>query len=512
MTVARKLAVAFALHIFILSGLLIYHVRTIRESVSIAYELTDISSRTYNTAAEQVRRVVLMEENAAKHWVTGDSGYVDRFNELYSEYAAELAALNAQPLSEAERARLGILLEDWNSFSDLAATLGSLHEVPDTQRSLAQLQAGLDSLHGHTQRLSEASHQSLVSQLQRASLAARRAERLSWIAATGALVLSILISAVIVRSITDSLSRLAHGTREVARGRFGHRLDTSRGDEFAQVARDFNTMTERLDELDRMKQDFISKVSHDLKTPLASMQETIDVLLDEVPGPLGAKQRRLLELNQESGRRLYSMIGKLLDLSRLEAGVIEPSVEVIDLSQLLKDVSDAHARRGVHVPAAVPDDPVLLECDRDRILRLLDNLVENALKFADGDVDVALRLHDAQPTDVPPETWSAVTRASEQGGVAHIIVSDDGPGVPDAYKVRIFERFFQGEEGRAVASRGVGLGLTICREIASIHGGAIWVADRPGGGSEFHVLLPGALTVPLDHALRQPPEHEYVPS
>ena len=75
-------------------------------------------------------------------------------------------------------------------------------------------------------------------------------------------------------------------------------------DEFAQVARDFNSMTERLDELDRMKRDFVSKVSHDLKTPLSSMQETIGALLDELPGPLTPKQRQLLELNRDSGRRL----------------------------------------------------------------------------------------------------------------------------------------------------------------------------------------------------------------
>jgi signal transduction histidine kinase len=514
MTVAKKLAVAFALHILILSALLIHHVRTIRESVSISYELTDISSRTYSTATEQVRRVVQMEENAAKHWVTRDSGYLNRFDELFAEYGGELASLSAQPLSEPERARLTALEAGWKSFGDLARSLGSLRESPDSQESLALIQVGLDSLRTQTQRLGHASQESMLLQLQRASLAAHRTERLSWMAAAGALVLSVLISALIVRSITESLSRLAHGTREVARGRFGYRLNTGRDDEFAQVARDFNTMSARLHELDRMKQDFISKVSHDLKTPLASMQETIDVLLDEVPGPLGAKQRRLLELNHESGRRLYSMIGKLLDLSRLEAGVIEPSVDMIDLGQLITEVAEAHARRGTDLSTAVPDEPVVLECDLDRIQRLLDNLVENALKFATrGEVGIAMHLHDARPADVPLEHWSAVARRRDLGGVAHIIVSDDGPGVPDAHKLRIFERFFQGEAGRAVSSRGVGLGLTICREIANIHAGAIWVADRAAGGSEFHVLLPGALRVPLAPAsLRPIPEHEYLPS
>src|SRR5690606_13042284 len=130
---------------------------------------------------------------------------------------------------------------------------------------------------------------------------------------------------------------------EVARGRFGYRLAAGRDDEFAQVARDFNTMTVRLDELDRMKRDFVSKVSHDLKTPLASMQETIDVMLDEVAGPLSPKQRRLLELNYQSGERLYAMLGKLLDLSRLEAGVFEPTIERVDLRELIRDAAETHS-------------------------------------------------------------------------------------------------------------------------------------------------------------------------
>src|SRR5205814_10183710 len=117
----------------------------------------------------------------------------------------------------------------------------------------------------------------------------------SWGAAIGALILGLLLSAQIIRSIVGPLGRLTEGTREVSAGRFAYRLDATGGDELAQVARDFNSMTERLDELDRMKRDFAAKVSHDLKTPLSSMQETIGVVLDEVAGPLSPKQRQLLE-------------------------------------------------------------------------------------------------------------------------------------------------------------------------------------------------------------------------
>jgi signal transduction histidine kinase len=496
--VATRLAAAFALHIAVLTVLLVHHVRTIRETVAIGYELTEISSRVYRTATEQVGRIVQLEENAAKHLVTRDTGYLAKFEELAREYSRDLDALQQQPLSDREREHATALAAEWQAFGSYARRLAVLSSEPDSAGAVAGLQNRLVALRMQTQRMSEASHEAMLGQLARSGEAARRAERLSWIAAGLALILSVFVSVMIVRSIGDGLNRLTAGTREVARGRFGYRLDTSRQDEFAQVARDFNIMTERLDELDRMKRDFISKVSHDLKTPLASMQETIVALLDEVPGPIGPRQRRLLELNHQSGQRLYGMLGKLLDLSRLEAGAVEPQLEEIDVAELIEDVAESHSRPGAEIGVQLAAAPLLLTCDRDRVLQLLQNLVENAVKFATpGNVRVAAAPGgDGTLSGGNGSNGAARATAGARAGVTasaagvHIVVSDDGPGVPDGEKERVFERFYQGTAGQAVRGRGVGLGLTICREIVTVHGGSIWIADRAGGGSEFHVLLP----------------------
>lgn len=482
MRVATKLAAASALHIGILTVLLVHHVRTIRDTVSTGYELTGISSRAYHTASDQAARISQLEENAAKYVVTRDSGYLSKYNELSAVFTDVLASLKQQPLSEQERIEIDALDEQWTAFlaqsRALSAGSGAL-----TTDLLLPLQERLDAIREHTRRLGTASQETMLAQLTRNTAAARRAERLSWISGGLVLILSVLVSAMIIRSITDGLGRLAAGTREVARGRFGHRLGDSRDDEFAQVARDFNTMTMRLGELDRMKRDFVSKVSHDLKTPLASMQETIVALLDEVPGPLLPRQRRLLELNRQSGERLYGMLAKLLDLSRLEAGVFAPRLERVELNELIDDVAEFHSQPDAPVAVEPPIPAMTLDCDRDRVEQLLHNLVENAVKFATPG-GVAIRATFVEQTAGQP-------RACRLPAV-HIVVQDDGPGVNDDEKDRIFERFFQGAAGRSRTAGGVGLGLTICREIVAVHGGAIWVEDRPGGGSEFHVLLPDA--------------------
>src|SRR5439155_19008943 len=122
-------------------------------------------------------------------------------------------------------------------------------------------------------------------------------------------------------------------------------LTTRGSDELSELAREFNAMTERLGELDRMKQAFVSKASHDLKTPLSSMQETNGVLLDEVPGPLTPKQRKLLEINQDSARRLSGMLNKLLDLSRLESAV-EAERQLVDVRTLVRRSVERRAGGG----------------------------------------------------------------------------------------------------------------------------------------------------------------------
>lgn len=514
MKVATKLAAAFGLLVSVLAALLVYHVRTTRDLVSAGDDLTQTTSRLFRTAISQVDRITQLEENAAKYWLTDDRRYAESFEEVLRDYEAELRLLVAVNLSDRERVEASALAREWAAFRSFA---DRVEEMQGGERDSLALMQRLDTLRAKTWRVSDASDITRRQRQARADAAARKAERLSWFAGGAVVILSVLVSALILRSISERLSWLKEGTREVARGRFDYRLDTNRGDEFAEVGRDFNTMTERLGELDAMKRDFISKVSHDLKTPLASMQETIDILLDEVPGPLTEKQQRLLGLNYQSGQRLSVMLSKLLDMASLEAGMLAPQRQVLDFGRLVEhaiEQNESSAERltaasgnrggrngtehGVGINADLPREPILIEADAERILQVLDNLLDNALKFSPRheDVEVRLRTLASRPTDVPAERWRPVESSEPSAAAAaYVTVADRGPGVVDEHKERIFERFYQTAVGRGVSGRGVGLGLTICREIVAAHGGSIWVSDCPGGGSVFHLLLPGAFRV-----------------
>jgi signal transduction histidine kinase len=241
------------------------------------------------------------------------------------------------------------------------------------------------------------------------------------------------------------------------------------------LARDHKARADRFEELDRLKRDFVANVSHDLKTPIASLQSTTDVLLEELPGPLTDRQRRLLSISQDSNRRLGSMVGKLLDMSRLESRLMSVPVPV-DMRGIaraaVERANDGHiaASCGVKVALDCGKDRVLALGDGDNLDRLLDNLIENAMKFSPRAATVRVALVGTDET-------------------VELTVADCGPGIADADKQRVFERFHQTPAGRAVLSRGVGLGLAICRHIVQEAGGRIWITDNVPLGTIVHVTL-----------------------
>lgn len=473
MTVARKLTLALGLHLVLLTALLVYHVQTIRGAVSAAHELSDLSARVVLVSSRQGTRLTQLDENAAKFVVTRDAGYRDKFSQLMTEFAVDLEQLGALDLAGGEQTALDALVADWQRIRPTGAAFTAAANV--TSAELDRVHEGLGTLHAGLERLSEASRAAMRERLATSAAAAERAAQLSWFAAAIALLLAVGTAIGLMRSITEPLQRLIVATRAVAAGRFDHRLATSGDDEFAQVGSAFNLMAERLGALDRMKQDFVSTVSHDLKSPLASMRESTTVLLDGTAGPLTDAQRRVLLLQQESADRLNRMIAKLLDLSRLEHGVTITRSEIAVypfLARLTEHARTAARDRGVEVDVVQVDPPMLtLRADEDSLHALLDNLVENAIKFS-------------------PRGAAVELSACAVDDVVRFTVEDRGPGVPVEDRDRIFGRFQQTPAGRNIPGRGVGLGLTICREISRAHHGSISVTDREGGGSRFVVELP----------------------
>jgi signal transduction histidine kinase len=256
-------------------------------------------------------------------------------------------------------------------------------------------------------------------------------------------------------------------------------------------------MAARLVEVDQIKKNFISHVSHELKAPLASMQETTHLILERIPGPLTEKQKRLLELNLQSGKRLAQMIGNILDLSRLEAGIVAYEMQRCDVADLIHNVvmelSSQARDNSLRVLTDIQREPVLVNCDPNRMVQLFSNLLENAIRFSKKGGSIAVHLRSVN--ECPPMPHSARARMPDKSrptGFALIGISDSGPGIADAHKETVFHTFHQMQHGRKSHGESLGLGLAISRAVVEAHGGTIWIEDNPEGGAMFFVLLPRA--------------------
>jgi signal transduction histidine kinase len=224
--------------------------------------------------------------------------------------------------------------------------------------------------------------------------------------------------------------------------------------------------SDRLRVLDILKNTLLHTLSHDLKTPLTAIHtaaSTIDQLGEELSDD---QHRDLLRTIMARARKMDELLSDLLDLDRLDRGIIEPTLEDEDLGALVRRVveeSDALGGRPVQIDA----DPLMIPVDRTKIERILENLLSN----------VARHTPRGSPVRV------AVIGA-ENGAI--VMVDDEGPGVSDGLKAAVFEEFRRGPDAR---EGGSGIGLSLVARFASLHGGRAWVEDRPGGGSSFRVFL-----------------------
>ena len=322
----------------------------------------------------------------------------------------------------------------------------------------------------------------------RATTRAREAEAASTDAQrTAAIVLGLAglgvlgIAVWLTRSIARPVFALEHGMAAVAGGDFTHPLPRAldRTDEFGRLATSFRAMTAKLAELDRLKAEFVSIASHELKTPINVILGYVTLLADEIYGPVEPKQREVLRTVETQAQGLGRLVQHLLDVSRFQAGAGRLEVRPVALRPFLADVERAHGvlamQQGIVLTVEVePTVPEVAVWDADRMGEVLGNLLSNAFKFTPGggQVRVHLAADDAEASHLRLE------------------VRDTGAGIRDDELSHIFQRFFQADNQQAARVAGTGLGLAITKEIVEAHGGTIAVASTVGEGTCFTLRLP----------------------
>jgi len=292
-----------------------------------------------------------------------------------------------------------------------------------------------------------------------------------------AIIVSILISFYNTRSINRPILLLQKRTKDIAKGKFEKIRDISSPPEIKELADDFNLMCERLKELDKLKIDFISHVSHNLRTPLTAIKEATGMLIEGTYADAPKKQQELLEITEEECERLIDSVNRILDLSRMEAKMMDYQLKESDLlpvvqKSLLK-LAPIAQRKNIDLELKPPPDLPSPKIDVERISQLMENLIGNALKFSSEGGKVVLSVN--------------VRNYGRQ--FIEVAVADTGCGIPKENLERIFDKFKRIDRGRDTA-RGTGLGLSIAKHIIADHGGKIWAQSKLGKGSTFFFTLP----------------------
>jgi signal transduction histidine kinase len=233
---------------------------------------------------------------------------------------------------------------------------------------------------------------------------------------------------------------------------------------------------ERLRELDRLKDEFVALISHDLRTPLTSITGYVELLESDDTGPLNDEQRRFLAIVGRNAERLFHLVNDLLFAARLQAGPLELELDDVDLAAVARESvagagPDAESR-GIVLELVVGGEAAVLG-ESGRLTQLLDNLVSNAIKFS-------------------PDGSTVTIRVAAEDGMVVLEVADSGIGIPETERSRLFERFFRASTAVSRQIPGTGLGLYIAQAIVAAHGGQIAVESEVGQGTTFRIELPRA--------------------
>ncbi len=290
------------------------------------------------------------------------------------------------------------------------------------------------------------------------------------IAAGIALVVSLLMAVFFARSVYRPLIDFNKAARQISKGDYSHRIETKGPGEIQELADNFNLMTQDVEQSHLRLRHFVADVSHELRSPLTSIQGFAQALIDGTASDEETKLKAAKIINEEANR-LKRQVDELLELSRMQSNQIQIGNETVNIKEVLEHCSEVYeiqAKQNMNTIELNALHDLTVTGNTDRLEQVFNNLIDNAIKNS------------------PTGGKIKITSTRFQDKFVQIIVADEGPGIPGDQIPYVFERFYQVTGSRT----GVGLGLAIAREIVVAHHGSIEVNSIPGEGARFLVTLP----------------------
>lgn len=409
-----------------------------------------------------------MERSARQYGVLENTELINRFERQAREFDQKLDALGALQLDT---------LPDWNLDALRRQARALSERLAARPGQVDSLIADIGDMQRETDLITDQGNLFIDRELARLQATAADA-RVFLLLCVFALIPGVLaLTALFVTVISRPLRQIAAAVTRLGDGDFSEQIKVfAPTAELDALGSRLDWMRRRLATLENEKQQFIRHMSHELKTPLASIREGAELLRDGTVGELTSAQADVAQILQQNSLELAKLIDNLLDFAAWQQQHARLEYERFDLSALCEAIV-ARQRltiEGKALDVTTPGAPIYITADRDRMHLIIDNLLANAVKFAPAESTVAIA-------------------GEHQSNATLLQISDEGPGVPEAERTAIFDAFYQSATTQASsqgALRGTGIGLSVVRECVQAHGGHIEVSDAPGGGARFSVEIP----------------------
>lgn len=453
--VAMPLVLAIGYAVFTLQGLAAQSEQAVQRASSAA--------RASRQFAESL---IGMERALRQYVVLRDPELKDDYQRLSADFRHVTGDLAGSPLDHASGDRIAALLAREQKIAN------RLGEAIGPEVSLDSLIEEFQAMADDALPVVEAARAVADAEVGRLEQEAGRARDTLLLPLIAAGILALGIAWWFRNIASGQIAQIDQAIRSIGRGDYAEPITVSGPDDLAYLGERLDWLRQRLGDLEEQKSRFLRHVSHELKTPLTAIREGAQLLADEVPGSINEGQRTIVGIMTQNSLRLQGLIEELLNYQQasLAAGVLD--LHPVALEALSDKVLHTHrlaaAARGVRFQTVLP--PVQVEGDAEKLRVVIDNLITNAIKFSprDGVVRVILK---------------------SEAGNAVLDVMDDGMGVSEMERERVFEAFFRGKRAKE-GIEGSGLGLAIAREYVTAHRGRIEVLVAPGEGGHFRVTLP----------------------
>lgn len=479
LTIFSRLVLGYFVIFILAMAVSTYAIAQLRQLEDVTHSIITIENRLIDYKQKLTDSMLSMMRYEGKFIIIKDEVLYDHFIMTkgdFDKYFRELMTIADTPQLKNLLFKIQQSCQNYFSLFDEEVTYLKSGEPYPMDRYKEQKENATNEIMKDLKELESYSKENTYYKIKKLGEAEVTASKVAILMGLSSLLFGIVISIFITRSIAKPLSIMKKKTQEIARGNFEGDLNLSSPHEIRELAQAFNSMCIKLKEIDKMKSDFFSLMSHELRTPLTSIKEGTNLLREGSGGEeVTEKQKRLLKIITEECNRLIKMVNSLLDLSKMEAGMMVYNFTQADLTTLINRVTNEieplAETDNIKVEVSISKYLPLIKVDAERILQVLRNLIGNAVKFT------------------PNSGYVRISASPVTKGV-QVSIADTGVGIPKEKLTTIFNKFQQEALTSSNKIMGTGLGLSIVNNIIKAHGGKIWVESVLGRGSIFTFVLP----------------------